>query len=282
MMGIMMMIAGLSAVTLAVAFGRASRSHGLWWDDGRSWTLAHWPRLCAELKAMGIDHIVVGTNGSENAKLGRADGRWSAEQLAQLAAPRNAPRVHAMVWAAPTATFLASFKRYCSELQQTGIRVVELDIEREVWGDTPVSGFPSKEAAADALLQAALDAGLVVGVTMIPDRVYPGFERADYIAIQSYSRFAGGADTHRPGGNYGPGAMQERGARAAKRAGLPLVQGLAAYDQQFSGPLGPEMHTAYDAAHRTSKVIRWWSSKWVIGANANPDVRRVIEKLIQA
>lgn len=281
MMEWVLMLSGIGAVTAAIAAG-ARASHGLWWDDGRSWTLENWPRLCAELKSIGIDHIVVNTNGHKNAIAGLADGRWTAEHLGRLARAKNAPRVHAMVWAAPTKAFHASFARFCGELHQAGIGTVELDIERDAWG-TALVGFASREEAARALVQTAIEAGLRIGVTMIPERVYAGFERADYIAVQSYSRYHDGLENHAPGGAYGPGNMQRRGATAAKRAGLPLVQGLAAYDQTWAGkPFGPEMRAAYDAARSTSRVIRWWSSKWVIGHYAQPAVRRMIEKLIQA
>ena len=276
------MTTGAAAITLAAINSRAKVTHGLYWDDGRAWTVSNWPRLCAELRSMRIDHIVVVTNGSDAAKAGKADGRWSASQLGALRRGRNAPRVHAMVWASPTKAFARAFAKYCAELHQAGIDVVELDVERDVWGDA-ATDYADKETVARALVQIAIDAGLTVGVTMIPDRVYAGFERSDYISMQSYSRYHGGLAQFDGDGPYAPGPMQRRGANAAQRLGLPLVQALGAWDQRWgTRPLGPEMMHAYEAARATSRSVRWWSSKWVIGSRAQPEVRKIIEKLILA
>lgn len=278
-------LAGAAALTAsAVAMRRKNkREHGLYWDIGRSWTLQHWPRLTAELKQLGIDYIVVNTNGSEAAIAGKADGRWTAEQLGQLDAAARGPQVRAMVWAAPTRKFADDFARYCRRLRVVGIRVVELDIERDAWG-TLVKGFKSREEAAAHLLRVARDAGLTVGVTMIPDRLYGEFATADYVSVQAYSRNNKGAANHGYGATYGPGGMQERAYTGALRLRLPWVCGLAAYDQHWkddrlSGLKG--MRIAYDAAANRSKSICWWSAKWVLGHRQDPQVRAEIARLIR-
>lgn len=276
---------GLAGITAAAgAAVRAKNiSHGLWWDDGRQWTTKNWIRLAGELRSMGIDHIVVNTNGHEAAIAGHADGRWTAAQLGALRGLSKLVDVHAMVWCAPNRAFANSFGRYCKELYAAGIRVVELDAERDAWG-TAVTGFASREAAAAELIRVAKAAGLTVGVTMIPERMYPEFFGADYVAVQAYSRYNKGTANHGYGQAYGPGRMQELAYRRAKQARLPLVTGLAAYDQDWHGSKElADLHgmtLAYDTARQLSRSIRWWSSKWLVGHRAQPAVRARIAKLI--
>ena len=271
------------AASAVAATRKRAHEHGLYWDIGRSETLTEWPRLILELRQMGIDYIVVNTNGHEAAIAGKADGRWSAAQLARLAAGARAPQVRAMGWAAPTSTFDASFSRYCRNLAKAGIRVVELDIERDAWG-TAVKGFSSRHEAAQALLKGARDAGLVVGVTMIPERLYDEFKTADYVSIQAYSRNNRGMANHGFGATYGPGGMQDRAYKGAQRLRLPWVCGLAAYDQYWDDERRADlkgMRIAYEAAAARSRSICWWSAKWVLGHRADSRVRSQITRLIQ-
>lgn len=279
-----MIAAGVGTLAFTLPHLLRARTHGLYWDDGRTWTFERWPALCKDLRALKIDHIIVNTNGSEAAKAGRASGRWSAEQLRRLQT-HDAPNVHAMVWAAPTAAFANDFRTFCQSLAKANIRVVELDIERDAWGE-PVRGFASREAAAATLVDIAHDAGLTVGVTMIPSRLYAGFHDADYLVPQAYSKYANGAANHDAGGYYAPKNMQDRAARAAANAypRLPLVLALAAHDQRW--PAGPfanlhGMDVAYHAARQHSKSIRWWSSKWVVGHRADPQVKERIRKMVR-
>lgn len=283
MIGIVAAIAGASAIAVTIPRLINMRTHGLYWDSGRTWTLENWPRLVEELRDLKIDHIVVNTNGSKAAIEGKAGGRWSPAHLARLQAARGAPSIHAMIWAAPTRAFADDFARYARQLASAGVRVVELDVERDAWG-VAVRGFESREAAARELVRIAKDAGLVVGVTMIPARIYAGFEAADYIAVQAYSKYNGGAENHGHGAYYGPGNMQDRAARAAARAGLPCVIALAAYDQRWpSGPLADlrAIDIAWEGARRNSRSVRWWSSKWIVGHRADPEVKARIRALVR-
>lgn len=274
-------MAGLATVAAAsTAAFRNRHSHGLYWDDGRTWTLTHWAAISSQLASMGIDHIVIVTNGSAAAREHKADGRWSAKQLAQLRTV-GAPDILAMVWGAPTKQFAKNFDRYCAELRSAGIRTVELDVERDVWGMMPV-GFRSHKEAATELLRIARSHGLRIGVTMIPSRMYPEFAGADYVSVQAYSKYNGGAENHGPGGYYGPAQMQERAYRAALKLKMPLVMALAAYDQRWPSYKGLEgMHIAYQAARNRARCVRWWSSKWVVGSRADPAVRNHIAQLIR-
>lgn len=283
------MLVALSLITAGAMMSLASlitmqkmptKTHGLYWDDGRTWTLENWPRLVQLLKKMGVDYIVVNTNGSEAARAGRASGRWSAAQLSKLMV-QGGPDVHAMAWASPTRAFADDFDKYCASLRAHGIRVVELDVERDAWG-LPSTGFSSHREAAKSLLKIARSHGLTIGVTMIPSRMYAEFAGADYVAAQAYSKYKGGAANHAPGGAYGPGNMQRRAYRAAKNLGVPLVQALAAYDQKW-----PElkrldgMTIAYKQARNSSNSIRYWSSKWVVGSRADATVAHHIQTLIR-
>ena len=86
----------------------------------------------------------------------------------------------------------------------------------------------------------------------------------------------------------GPGNMQKLTLdRALLVRGVgspagPLVScGLAAWDQIWPGRPGEEsMHTAYEAALKyTPFEIRWWSSKWVLGCQANGYASRFLKSL---
>lgn len=275
-------MAGLAtaAAASAAAFAPRRRAHGLYWDDGRSWTLNHWPTLVPKLKSLGIDHVVVNVNGSEAAKNNRADGRWTAEQLRQLRVP-GGPDIHAMVWASPTRAFAIDFDRYCQSLRKAGIRVVELDVERDAWGLAP-AGYRSHADAAAELLRIARKHGLTIGVTMIPSRMYAEFHGADYVSVQAYSKYNSGQENHGPTGYYGPGQMQERAYRAALSARMPMVTALAAYDQKWPALDGlAGMTIAYQAAVQRSRCVRWWSSKWVVGSRAQADVQAHIRAMIR-
>jgi hypothetical protein len=80
---------------------------------------------------------------------------------------------------------------------------------------------------------------------------------------------------------YGPGGMQrltlDRARQVPTKDGRPMVAcGLAAYDQSWPGRKPEDaMRVAYDAALKYGpEEVRWWSSKWVIGARAQPYAAR--------
>ena len=270
------------AAASATAYARThpGTSHGLYWDAARDWSLENWPTIEQELGRIGIDHIVVPLNGHEHAIAGRAAVRWLPEHVATLIRKARSIRVDVMIWAAPTAEFVADARRVLPRLKRAGVSIVEFDAERDAWGVVPVG--TTRAAAALALLDAARSAGLNAGVTMIPERIYPEWASADYCAVQSYSRANGGLANHSGDGPYAPGNMQRLGARRVQQAGMPLVQALAAYDQRWPGtPVVEPMRRAYEAAASSSRVVRWWSAKWVVGHRAQADVRAAIAMLTQ-
>lgn len=274
-------VAGAAAVATAgaVQLASRSRSHGLWWDGGASSTVAGWSSTRRTLLEMGIDHVVLALNDHADAREGKAVTNWAPAQIVAVARPRR-PRVDVMIWAAPTRAFVRSLEEQLPNLKRAGVRVVEFDIERDAWGVSP-AGFDSRRAAAIEIARVTRAAGFVVGTTQIVERLYEDWRGlSDYVAVQAYSHARGGEPSYQPGGIYAPGAMQERAAQKVRAYGAPLVQGLYAHDQVFDD-LNAEaaMTTAYHAAARTSRVMRWWSSKWVLGHRDNGYSKAVIRQL---
>lgn len=197
----------------------------------------------------------------------------------------------------PSRNYLEELEAHIGELLlASGAAGLEFDVEGN-WLPIKVQGFGDLEDAGNELACAfhsiSLQYDVRTEITTYPyhtenSKTAELAPHASRILPQAYSV------RHRDGkeiswvDRLGPGNMQRLTMDRALMVpgvggpGGPLVScGLAAYDQVFPGRPGDEsMHTAYKAALMFSPFeVRWWSSKWVLGCQANGYASRFLKSL---
>lgn len=274
-------------------------AHGLWIDDA--------PKLVMSTEY--LDRFREHGFGTAAVMLETADAgfdpKWSTAEIAKLG---EALRTHDVelvltVWPEPRVEYLAQLvEKLPAILRASGAAALEFDAESN-WHRKKLVGFKNLGEASDALVKVvrsfreldvrselttftmhgenSRNADLADDV----DRVYP----------QGYSVRNRSDAEGRPfqvpwEHEYGPGKMQrltfDRALAVPKKNGRPIVCcGLAAYDQEgWPGHTpGEAMTVAYREALRYQpKEVRWWSSKWVIGARRRPYASRFFLDLAKA
>ena len=195
------------------------------------------------------------------------------------------------VWPEPKQTYLtllnAKINGLLDAARATGL---ECDLESN-WTSKNLQGYPSIDAAGDALVQVldrvSADWGPKTIVTTFPLHV-ENSSRADvtsHVSMampQAYSvrdRSTGPVEWN---GKLGPGNCQRLTLDLTKQIKGPrLGCGLAAYDQVWPGHTGEEaMRIAYTAAMMYEPVaLCWWSTKWIFGVKANGYSSRFLKSL---
>ncbi len=206
----------------------------------------------------------------------RIDGAWkqrrdfhlfrpSAEIVKAIRAYRDAGvRVHVMTWIMPQVSFTQEMSVLADLCSEGGATSLLLDAE-EPWTS---SGFRGDWNEAASRVFAALSGMSVpIGATVIPlhsvKKAGPIVRGSTYVLPQGYSTNRYGPEPGQsPHPRYYPGPMQTLAVEKVKAYGLPIVMGLAAWNQDGAGGLGIKaaMRAAVTAtlAQGVSQVAYWW------------------------
>lgn len=256
---------------------------GLWIDDAPSVVLGktYLPRFI-ELGFRTAAVMVESMSSGFDPKYSRAHLEALGERCRELDI-----ELVLTVWPEPRAVYLAEMvERLPPLLKASGAAALEFDTESN-WIPKRLQGFRSMEEASEGLLQVVRkfwDLDIRSELTTFPMHAENGrsavlADDVDRILPQAYSVRNRRDNAGKPiqiawGDTFGPGGMQrftlDRALQVPRKPnGKPrLSVGLAAYDQRWPGRSGElAMRTAYEAALEYDPVeVRWWSSKWVIGA----------------
>lgn len=271
-------------------------AHGLWIDDPPRVVLteAYWARLRElgfTVAALMLESVTPGF-----------DPRYSVADLQRLGELARAHDVELVltVWPEPRAEYLLQLRQRLPALvRAAGAAALEFDAESN-WIGGKVVGFRKLSDAADALVVVVVELRKELDVrselttfTMHGEngRHATLADDVDRVLGQGYSvrhrKDAEGRPFDVPWDHaYGPGRMQrltfDRSLQIPRKNGKPAIScGLAAYDQEWPEHTGEEaMRVAYREALRYQpKEVRWWSSKWVIGALSRPYAVRFFREL---
>jgi hypothetical protein len=264
---------------------------GLYIDDSPA--LAATPAYVRRVAAIGLDHVAVMLDGPRR---GMDDVRWSERHLARfadLAGDLGVARV-ATLWPEPTRAWVGQLReRLPAILEALATRTLELDVEGVNWTTKRLDGFESLDEAAAAVVDAALDAGATIEVVSWLARLgsargfLPHVARLVLMTYPRRHRPLGGLNVAVPyDGPFGPklvGAHLDR-ARVLLGPSIELASALPAWGQQWPGvpPLAAMRATHSAAVDRGVRVIREWSSKFVIGKRKNSYAERVLTQLLAA
>ena len=252
---------------------------GLWVDD--HWRTVLKDEYFNELKDLGISTIAIMINELRPGWFPEW-GYRQIERACQMAIDRDI-EVVLTTWPVPYRATLDVMARFMDEALSYGASGWEVDLEGN-WKELTVRGGWSLEDASKylvALMQiASMKHDIRLEVTTFPLHrenssralVAPHVDR---ILPQAYSV------RHHSGriidwdDRYGPGQMQRmtlsrsRNVLGVVEGRVNLSCGLAAWDQKWTLRTEQDaMQRAYDEAMKYDPVeIRYWSSKWVIGAN---------------
>jgi hypothetical protein len=271
---------------------------GLWIDD--SATLALSDDYLDKFRSLGFTRaaIMLETIGAN------FDPKWAPSQLA-LAKAKFAQRGIELVltiWPEPRVEYLASLiERLPKLLEVSGAKALEFDAEGN-YTKKKMVGFRSMDEASAALARVVekfrTDFGVRVELTTLPmhgenSKNATLAPQCDVIIPQAYSvktrKDVNGRVIEIPweGHPHSPREMQrltlKRANTVPKKNGRPTVAcGLAAYDQSWPGHNGIEaMRVAYEEALTFEpSEVRWWSSKWVLGARRNHYAERFFQELM--
>lgn len=160
-----------------------------------------------------------------------------------------------------------------------GADAVELDLEGG-WSKHPVCGYETHQAAFLDIKQKiqSIWPNIPVGITThlgrVNDNKIPK-DAADWISLQAYSTCKTNDCPEFKDSTKGPGGKQQHAAALLASYRKPVVVGLAAYSQHWSGyTITEAMQRAYDA---TSALIKsdpkyvghsYWSTRWALGATS--------------
>lgn len=272
-------------------------AHGLWIDDAPRLVLTN--EYLDRFREHGFS---VGAVMLETVKAG-FDPKWSLEEIGRIGEKLRGHDIELVltVWPEPRVEYLAQMvERLPQYLRASGAAALEFDAESN-YTRRKVVGFRNIDEASDAIVkvvrkfQTDLDVRSELTTFTMHEELGPRATLADDVDRtlgQGYSvrhrKDAEGRDFEVPweGHAYSPGTMQrttfDRALRVPKKNGKPtLACGLAAYDQEWPGHTGEEaMTVAYEEALRYQpKEVRWWSSKWVIGAMSRPYASRFFRRL---
>lgn len=246
---------------------------GLWIDDSPQRVLD--PDYFKRLQDIKIDEIAVMVETA-----GRLwDPIWSNNRLEML---RDLSLTYGIdlaltIWPEPSPNYLDAMEKALPKMMKSS-GAVEIEVDCEFnWKSSRLRGFRSMESACDRLVKIMASTGVRKCLTTFTAHTENGTAaqvapHMDLLLPQAYSVVNRNGQVVKVGDLLGPARMQAY--TLDKTLSIPGVGskiqlgcGLAAYDQGF--PIGREnaMEAAFQAAvEKGAKHIRWWSSKWVVGA----------------
>lgn len=278
--------AGIVTLAAGTAYGVARsrrRRVSVWWDVKGPPTIRYLDRHLKNLATLGVDGLVI--------MLSDLDGSWSwsTDELRAFTDALHARRIPfgVDVWVKPTTAFVKMLPGLFESVANVGAQFIEFDTERPGgwdrtkdedpdWSSSKVVGFSSLEAAAENIAVTMVNSPVPWGTTTHPGMLATTArllgQHGDFVVPQAYSR----VKTDEPQGAR-PGSYQERIYEQTHRTygNMPIVMGLAAYDQEFPGwSPSQAMVTAADASFDLGvREVRFWSWKWIGGYNGVPKNR---------
>jgi hypothetical protein len=264
--------------------------HGLWIDDAPRRVMT--PEYLDDFRRHGFR---VGAVMLETVTPG-FDPKWTPRDLARLGETFRKADLELVVtvWPEPRLQYIEELaKKLPTFLEASGAAALEFDAESN-FTRKKVVGFKNLDDASGALVavvsgfKTMFDVRTEITTFTMHEENSPRAKLADdcdRTVNQGYSvrnRTDGqGVAFEVPWNHqFGPGSMQrltfDRAASVPKKNGKPTLScGLAAYDQRWPNrSIAEAMQTAYDAClPYQPKEIRWWSSKWVIGGQAQTPQR---------
>jgi hypothetical protein len=189
-------------------------------------------------------------------------------------------------WPRPSRSQLDELLADMAELMRT-TKAVALEVDCEAnWTPRFLEGFETMDEAARALVETlrTAAAGARVEMTTFPLHAENGAKAqiaplVDAVFPQAYSvneRSNKPVPWDHP---FGPGNMQALTLEHARKTGAPVIGlGLAAYEQRWAGHTREEaMGVAVKRARELGvRHVRYWSSKWIVGAHGQPWARSAI------
>lgn len=263
----------LAIVLLASSARGATRTKkrrvSVWWDVGGPMTIRHLNRHIANLKALGVSGVTI--------MLDEADGtiNFNQNDLVEFA---STLRVNGIafgldIWSRPTRQFVAERLPWVFALANgAGAQFIEFDTEGE-WTSSRLRGYTSLDEAASGVAQAMRRSPVPWGITTFRERLVTTAlslgRYGNFIVPQAYSR-VGNDDRI---GAF-PGSYQIKVYDQTRRAygGMPVVMGLAAFDQEFPGmdPASAMIVAARASFDLGVNEVCFWSWKWIGGVDGTP------------
>jgi hypothetical protein len=265
---------------------------GIWIDDSpaKIATAAYWDRVAEH--GFGVAALML--EGFE----GGFDPRYSLdllEKVHKLCCERDI-EIALTTWPEPTLKYMAQLEeKIGSYLAASGAAELEIDAEgnwlpssipKDKTGK-PTGGFPNLDKAGDALVQTLeriqKKCDVRTALTTYPFHLENSKSAdlstmVDRVFGQAYSVRNRTNGVVAWGSRYAPGGMQRTCLERSRTipgvgttSGPLICCGLAAYDQVWPGHTPEEaMRLAYDEACKYEPMeIRYWSSKWILGAKEN-------------
>lgn len=269
----------LAAAATLARRGKRKRV-SVWWDVYAPPTMRHLDRHLANLKALGSPDVVVMLTEPE----GRVN--FAESELVDFAKALRSVGSRLVgidTWIHPNPQSVAGLPGLFSLAKRTGVDFIEFDVEGN-WTPGHVSGYSSLDEAARAVVSAMRGSPVPWGVTTNMGRIGGAArtlaQHGSFIVPQAYSV----AHSDELGGAL-PGRYQIQAHRRTRDlyGSMPMVMGLAAFDQQFPGidPTDAIVTAAKTSFGLGVKGVRFWSWKWIGGPDGEPKAPYAYEALMR-
>lgn len=281
-----------AAVDGAKAAVRSALKVGVWVDDDLTQIDTAYAR---KLLGLGITEAALMVNRM-NATRGSEPWKLRAPETTIIRAARalRAEGVDVVLtcWPRPDQAQIAALEADMGPLMRDA-RAVALEVDAEAnWHPRFLRGFASMAEASSHLVARLREAAQGARVEMTTFAQHGENGRGAHIAPLVDACFPQAYSVNERGGSrvpwdhpFGPGSMQTLTHEGAVKAGAKLIGlGLAAYEQSWPGHTPDEaMRIALDRAASLGVThVRYWSSKWIVGARGQAYPKRVIKAVTGA
>ena len=266
--------AGIGAATVGILWllsGRSTRNRrtvSVWWDVQGPPTLLYLDKHIANLKALGISSVSImltDPDGSSNFTDHELDSFTAALRA-------NGITFGLDVWSHPSRRFVASLPELSFVARGLGAQFIEFDTEAN-WESSRLEGYSSLDEAADGVAGMLSGSRVPWGITTNMGRLSSTAltlgRHGRFVVPQAYST----AGTDDPMGVF-PGSYQTRSYNKTRTlyGDMPIVMGLAAFDQELPGwnPTSAMLAAARASFGLDTDGVRFWSWKWIGGSDGTP------------
>jgi len=264
---------------------------GVWYDVSGGWATRRAAEQAGLLRGLGFSRVNIMLNDHHHPD--DATRYWSPDQLVTFADALRAEGIRHIgvsTWVRPQADWLEAWlaSPQWVAMAEAGVKEIGFDTEQE-WYDEPVRGWASKRAAAHAIASMTRTRAAASGLrgTSLEMTTFPGDGASqrdwagavDAFAIQGYSK----REWHSTP-RFRPGPMQHRIAQRTAERGMPLIMGLAAYQQDGVPGYTAEQYMAAAlgaalTARPSVQEVRWWSWKHIAGPRPNGYAARFFDEV---
>lgn len=245
----------------------------VWWDVIGSATIRYLDRHIANLKTLGVSRVVVMMNEPDS-ESDEFQANFSTHELTTFASAlrTNGIGIGLDVWAKPTQSFVAALPSLFPIANAVHASFIEFDVEGP-WTSPYLRGYGSLNEAGAAVARVMSGSPVPWGITTNMGRLnteattigrYGGF-----VVPQAYSV----TDNDEPTGAF-PGDYQVKAYERTRQSyrTMPVIMGIAAYNQDFSGwnPASAIIAAAKASFNIGINEVRLWSWKFIGGSNGIP------------